>query len=99
MFDFVFVLFFNNFLFVKYGQSALHKAASNGWKQVVKTLVENGANIHLQSKVFIFHSNYVFCYTFLIDDWWFFFLKLSFLFFVRMGKRPLILQKTRPLLN
>ena len=46
--------FFNNFFLLKTGMTALHFAASRGFEEVVKILIEHGSNINIQSKVFIF---------------------------------------------
>ena len=51
---FVFILFLNNFFLLKDGDTALHCAAWKGFEQIVKLLVEHGANLDLQSQVFIF---------------------------------------------
>ena len=50
-----FVFFFNFFLFVKNGQTSLHVAASQGFEEIVKILIERGSDVDLQKKqVFIF---------------------------------------------
>ena len=38
---------------LKYGWTALHRAALNGSEQIVKILVEHGSNVHLQTSVLI----------------------------------------------
>ena len=39
---------------LKYGLTVLHIAAHNPSEQIVKILIEHGANVHLQDQVFIF---------------------------------------------
>ena len=53
---FVFVLIFLKQLsfLLKYGTTALHYAAFNGFEQIVKILIEHGSNVNLQTDVFIF---------------------------------------------
>ena len=51
---FVLFFFFTTFFLLKYGMTALHRAADRGFEQIVKILVEHGSNVHLQDKVFIF---------------------------------------------
>ena len=45
-----FVLFLTIF-FLKYGVTALHGAASNGFKDIVQMIIEKGSNIDLQDHV------------------------------------------------
>ena len=52
IFDFVFVLFLTTFFLLKNGWTALRYAAERGFEQIVKILVEHGANVDLQDKVF-----------------------------------------------
>ena len=59
----LFCSFFKNFFLLKGGKTALHLAASKGWEQIVKILVDHGSNVDLQTTVFFF-------------DFWFFFLFL-----------------------
>ena len=63
--------FFNNFFLLKDGMTALHIAASRGFEEVVKILIEHRSNINIQSKVFFFFffflKNY-FCWNSL-DCW------------------------------
>ena len=47
--------FFNNFFLLKFGKTALHFAALNGFEQIVKILVEHGSNVHLQDQVSFFY--------------------------------------------
>ena len=73
---FCFVFSFNNFsfllttfFFVKIGKTALHNAASNGFEEIVKILVEYGSNINIQTTVLIFFFDFLkkyFCYHFLL---------------------------------
>ena len=44
---------------LKIGLAALHKAAFNGFKEIVKILVEHGANVDLQDNVLIFFFLFV----------------------------------------
>ena len=53
---FVFVLFLTTFFLLKYGETALHRAAGGGFEQIVKILIEHGSNVHLQTSVLIFFS-------------------------------------------
>ena len=39
------------FFLLKYGMTALHKAAFKGFEQTVKILIEHGSNVNLQDKV------------------------------------------------
>ena len=39
--------------FVQNEQTALHKAASKGFEEVVKILIEHGSNVNLQDRVLI----------------------------------------------
>ena len=54
----IFILFLFFFLTIsfclKYGMTALHYAAFNGFEQIVKILVEHRSNINIQDKVFFF---------------------------------------------
>ena len=50
---FVFVLFLTTFFLLKYGKTALHRAAFKGFEQIVKILVDHGSNVDLQKKVLI----------------------------------------------
>ena len=58
------VLFFNIFFLLKFGKTALHFAALNGFEQIVKILIEHGSNVHLQNIVFIFFFFYFHFYFF-----------------------------------
>ena len=51
---FVFILFLTTFFLLKNGMTALHIAAFKGFEQIVKILVDHGANFDLQEKVLIF---------------------------------------------
>ena len=51
---FVFILFLTTFFLLKYGGTALHLAAEEGFEQIVKILIEHRSNINIQNKVFIF---------------------------------------------
>ena len=53
----IFILFFfflTTFFLLKYGMTALHRAAGLGFEQIVKILVEHGSNLDLQTSVLIF---------------------------------------------
>ena len=50
---FVFILFLTTFFLLKNGETALYKAASNGFEQTVKILIEHGSNVNIGDKVFI----------------------------------------------
>ena len=71
---FLFLFFFlTTFFLLKFGMTALHLAADKGFEQIVKILVENGANVHLQDQVFIFFfislffSDFICCCGFILD--------------------------------
>ena len=54
--------FFEIFFF-KFRWSPLHRAAKNGFEQIVKLLIEHGANVNLQNHVFSFFFGFVYiCY-------------------------------------
>ena len=46
--------FFTTFFLLKGGWTALHFAASKGFEQVVRVLLEHGSNVDLQDQVLIF---------------------------------------------
>ena len=50
----LFCSFFNNSFLLKDGWTALHYAVRQGVEQIAKILVENGANLDLQTQVLIF---------------------------------------------
>ena len=52
---FCFVLFLTSSLF-KYGETALHFTAQEGFEEIVKILIEHRSNINIRTKVFIFSS-------------------------------------------
>ena len=54
-FIFCFVLFFFEqfFFLLKYGWTALHSAADEGFVEIVKILIEHGSSINLQNQVLI----------------------------------------------
>ena len=55
---FVFVLFLTAFFLLKNGMTALDLAASNGFEQIVKILIEHGANVHLQEQLVFFFFDF-----------------------------------------
>ena len=46
--------FFDQFLFVKHGWTALHHAADYGFEEVANILLEHGSSVDLQDEVLIF---------------------------------------------
>ena len=72
------VLIFTTFFLLKYGKTALHIAAWEGFEEIVKILIEHRSNINIQDKVlifFFFFSFNVFLleqlrFVGLCDGWW-----------------------------
>ena len=73
----LFFFFFTNFFLLKYGWTALHIAALDGFEQIVKILIEHGSNVNLQDKVFSFSF-----FIFFFDSVFIFFFSILFLFVV-----------------
>ena len=55
---FVLWSFFKISFVQKDGWTSLYSAAFNGFEEIVKILIENGANIHLPDNVLIFFLNF-----------------------------------------
>ena len=95
IFDFVFILFLTTFFLLKYGMTALHRAAGLGFEQIVKILVEHGSNVDLQTSVLIFIFIYFFvffsflCCVMLCDIYFVFVLFLTTFFLLKYGMTAL----------
>ena len=73
-------LFFNNSFFLKGGRVALRFAAEKGFKEIVKILLEHGANTNLQDQVLIlFFFFYLLLSKIFGCVWWCWFVLFSFL--------------------
>ena len=53
-----------NFIFEKFGLVPLHTASKNGKKEIVKLLLEKGANIEAKDNVVIFEFFFAFFFSF-----------------------------------
>ena len=67
IFAFVFILFLTTFFLLKNGMTALHLAAFNGFEQIVKILIEHGANVHLQDQLVFFFFDFHFFILFFLS--------------------------------
>ena len=60
-FFFYYYCFFD-LIFCQGGNTPLHYAADEGFEEIMKILVEHGANIDLQNEVLIFFSYFLICF-------------------------------------
>ena len=80
VFYFFLKLFFFEIFFVKFGFTPLHRAAEEGFEQIVKILIEHHANVNLQNQVFSFFFFFfdIFFFSFLFHFYFVFFCYLGF---------------------
>ena len=66
IFKFLFALFIFIFISIKWGSSALMKASVNGHLEVVRLLLDRGANIDVVNNVNLFFLSYFFKWNFVL---------------------------------